>query len=122
MRLKTLVLFFALIHNFALAQNSGLKSIDEVIQGIDSLLEQIDQSTTSPAPVSTPESKPEPNALGRSFRMENELFPEPLRGTSSFDTLPQESEPLPDPQRTPVASGNNPLTQGSGHAECTRLQ
>lgn len=110
MRLKTLILFFALIHNFALAQNSGLKSIDEVIQGIDSLLEQIDQSTTSPAPVSTPESKPEPNALGRSFRMENELFPEPLRGTSSFDTLPQESEPLPDPQRNPVASGSNPLT------------
>jgi hypothetical protein len=41
MRPILLITFFAAISCNAFAQGPGLKSIDEVIQGIDTLLEQI---------------------------------------------------------------------------------
>ena len=51
MNIKRLTLIFIFCFNFIFAQESGLKSIDEVIQGIDSLLEQIDQQTAISQPV-----------------------------------------------------------------------
>ena len=79
---KKLTLIFVFCSNFIFAQQSGLKSIDEVIQGIDSLLEQIDQQAVVPQSNESSASLPSrSNELDRSFRVENELFPESLRGS-----------------------------------------
>ena len=53
--MKPSKLLFILVFsaNFIFAQQAGLKSIDEVIQGIDSLLEQIDQRTVNTPPAET---------------------------------------------------------------------
>ena len=102
----TLIFRFFFCTNFIFAQQSGFKSIDEVIQGIDSLLEQIDQQTTVPQPVNTPANLPaRSNELDRSFRVENELFPESLRGSDdvALDNQPVDIT-LPDVNTAPVVS------------------
>ena len=104
---KRFTLIFVFCTNFIFAQQSGFKSIDEVIQGIDSLLEQIDQQTTVPQPVNTPANLPaRSNELDRSFRVENELFPESLRGSDdvALDNQQPVDITLPEVNTAPVVS------------------
>ena len=109
MRPILLITFFAAISCNAFAQGPGLKSIDEVIQGIDTLLEQIDQSDEQSSNVSaSPESRSS-NELDRSFRLENELIPKSLRGTTSRPSIETQTDVSPEIVTTPRA----PLVQSS---------
>jgi len=113
MKSKRLTLIFVFCTNFIFAQQSGLKSIDEVIQGIDSLLEQIDQQTAVTQPVNSPANLPtRSNELDRSFRVENELFPESLRGSDdlSLDNQQPESTILPEVKSTPLSSPDRSIS------------
>ena len=101
------------------AQGPELKSIEEVISGIDSLLEEIDRSSEGELNQDTQITEdtnnlfPEPS---RSFRVENELLPEELRSSvnevpvnqvgmpSSNEVLPPPLYPAPNP---------SPVTQPS---------
>ncbi len=72
--------FFSL--QFIFAQDAELKSIEEVISGIDSLLEEIDNSSKS----ESQDTELKNDALqndslnnSRSYRLENELLPKELR-------------------------------------------
>ena len=72
--------FFSL--QFIFAQDAELKSIEEVISGIDSLLEEIDNSSRS----ESQDTELKNDALqndslnnSRSYRLENELLPKELR-------------------------------------------
>ena len=77
-------LFFlaGFIGHICAAQSSDLKSIEEVISGIDSLLEQIDESSSIKSE-STKLKNQELQSTNppdqRSYRLENELMPEELR-------------------------------------------
>ena len=108
MNIKRLTLIFIFCFNFIFAQESGLKSIDEVIQGIDSLLEQIDQQTAISEPVNQSPVPSRSSELGRSFRVENELFPESLRDSvdPSIDIQQPENTTLPEVLSAPVPSAN----------------
>ncbi|MEK9773793.1 MAG: hypothetical protein VW576_09550 [Opitutae bacterium] len=90
-----------------LGQDPELKSIEEVISGIDSLLEEIDRSSESELEESTKLndalSKDFPGS-SQSFRVENELLPVELRdsvndtpveqvGMPAFITAPQQVQP-----------------------------
>ena len=77
-------LFFlaGFIGHICAAQSSDLKSIEEVISGIDSLLEQIDESSSikSESTKLKNQELQSTNPPGqRSYRLENELMPEELR-------------------------------------------
>jgi len=75
--------FFFCITNLCFGQEPELKSIEDVISGIDSLLQEIDRSSeidlkqTEDLNQALQSDSPESS---RSFRVENELLPEELRG------------------------------------------
>jgi hypothetical protein len=92
MRPIILLTLFAATLRFLSAQGSELKSIDEVIQGIDSLLEQIDQTNEESSIIPSVNEPSVKDGLGRSFRVEDELLPEPLRGKPSQDNSPKPVE------------------------------
>ncbi|MDA8807056.1 hypothetical protein N9N55_07510 [Opitutales bacterium] len=64
------------------AQDAELKSIEEVISGIDSLLEEIDNSSNSESQATDIKNDAlQKDSLdnSRSYRLENELLPKELR-------------------------------------------
>ena len=80
--LKFILITFFTLFSFLLGQDSELKSIEEVISGIDSLLEQIDDSTEAETKQLDQKSdllQSEFLNNTRSYRSENELLPEELR-------------------------------------------
>ena len=99
------------------AQEPELKSIEDVISGIDSLLEEIDRSSeeelkdTQDINQALLNDSPESS---RSFRVENELLPEELRTTvndvpvNQVGVLPQAPTPASNPQSSPVPQSSQP--------------
>ncbi len=81
-QIKLIVVSSLFSLQFIFAQDAELKSIEEVISGIDSLLDEIDNSSNSESQATDLKN----NALqkdslnnSRSYRLENELLPKELR-------------------------------------------
>ena len=121
--LRYISIFFVGIH-FAYPQEPELKSIEEVISGIDSLLEEIDRSSESDLDKSlqiNEELNGDYPESSRSFRAENELLPEELRtsvnetpvgqlGASPY-SVPTDSSFIKTPPSAPFAEqGTLPRT------------
>ena len=104
----TLVLTSLCISVFA--QEPELKSIEEVISGIDSLLEEIDASTETSLEDTDASGDPQPinqpNLSPGSFRLENELLPLELRAPVSTQSV--ESLGMPAEQRSTPLSNSAP--------------
>ncbi len=84
MRMLKYISIFLVVNQFIYSQEPELKSIEEVISGIDSLLEEIDRSSESDLDNSEQlNERLQKDATGssRSFRVENELLPEGLRNS-----------------------------------------
>ena len=108
---------FFLCASMGFAQEPELKSIEDVISGIDSLLEEIDRSSeeelkdTQDVNQALLNDSPESS---RSFRVENELLPEELRTTvndvpvNQVGVLPQAPTPASNPQTSPVPQSPQP--------------
>ena len=99
------------------AQDSEVKSIDQVIQGIDSLLDEIDRSNETPQFAPNPISQPRgsflpsrsttpPANLDGSFRVENELMPSNLRQNTP-EVLVNEEDINPDADIQPTILDDN---------------
>ena len=111
MKFITSLSIFFLCASIGFAQEPELKSIEDVISGIDSLLEEIDRSSeeelkdTQDVNQALLNDSPESS---RSFRVENELLPEELRTTvndvpvNQVGVLPQAPTPAPNLQNSPV--------------------
>lgn len=110
-------LFFVLLGSFFSSlllqanEDPQLKSIEEVISGIDALLEEIDDSSETPVQVAPQERDFEADdpASERSFRLENELLPVELRqpvNQQPVDSLgfvsPVPVNPAPSPAVVPA--------------------
>jgi len=114
--ITSLSIFF-LCASMGFAQEPELKSIEDVISGIDSLLEEIDRSSeeelkdTQDVNQALLNDSPESS---RSFRVENELLPEELRTTvndvpvNQVGVLPQAPTPASNPQTPPVPQSPQP--------------
>ena len=97
------------------AQDAELKSIEEVISGIDSLLEEIDNSSNSESQATDIKNDAlQKDSLdnSRSYRLENELLPKELR--NPINEIPVEAvgepsflQPSPD-LITPTSIRNSP--------------
>ncbi|MDA8989510.1 hypothetical protein N9H22_03500 [Opitutales bacterium] len=97
------------------AQDAELKSIEEVISGIDSLLEEIDNSSNSESQATDIKNDAlQKDSLdnSRSYRLENELLPKELR--NPINEIPVEAvgepsflQPSPD-LITPTSVRNSP--------------
>ena len=97
------------------AQDAELKSIEEVISGIDSLLEEIDNSSNSESQATDLKNDAlQKDSLdnSRSYRLENELLPKELR--NPINEIPVEAvgepsflQPSPD-LITPTSIRNSP--------------
>ena len=97
------------------AQDAELKSIEEVISGIDSLLEEIDNSSNSESQATDIKNDAlQKDSLdnSRSYRLENELLPKELR--NPINEIPVEAvgepsflQPSPD-SITPPSIRNSP--------------
>ena len=117
MKFITSLSIFFLCASIVFAQEPELKSIEDVISGIDSLLEEIDRSSeeelkdTQDVNQALLNDSPESS---RSFRVENELLPEELRTTvndvpvNQVGVLPQAPTPAPNLQNSPVPQSPQP--------------
>ncbi len=98
-------------------QQPELKSIEEVISGIDSLLEEIDASNESGTEAEQSDSGElqsidDQGLNSRSFRLENELFPAELRSPLSETPVPVVAPERPTFQQDlqPSRPANSPTT------------
>ena len=100
MRIFSLFLIFTYLASavFVFAQEPELKSIEEVISGIDSLLEEIDASTETVEESMGDSNELQPieqeNLNSRSFRLENELLPVELRAPVSAQSVENLGSPV----------------------------
>jgi hypothetical protein len=112
-----LVLSYLTLSVYVFGQEPELKSIEEVISGIDSLLEEIDASTEVGEEgldeTGTLQSIGQQDTNSRSFRLENELLPPELRAPVSSQSVeslgaPSTSQPnplsFPAPVSRPIVS------------------
>ncbi len=104
-RLTSIFHIFAifLVHGILWGQGSQLQSIEDVISGIDSLLQEID-GAANPAG----DSAPVPPTEDRPFRAENELMPrefikepEPISAPPQEQISPSPQKSIPDEQNEP---------------------
>jgi outer membrane protein assembly factor BamD (BamD/ComL family) len=96
------------------AQESQLQSIEDVISGIDSLLQEIDGATS---PVVS--ESPLPTAENRPFRVEDELMPKELIKEIEPTAVALEEQPVSRPQSSPT--GNQPLVQPGRTTDFSKL-
>ena len=100
MRMLKYILIFLVVNQFIYSQEPELKSIEEVISGIDSLLEEIDRSSESDLDNTEQlNERLQNDATGssRSFRVENELLPEGLRNSVNETPVDQVGVAPPSP-------------------------
>lgn len=103
MRMLKYISIFLVVNQFIYSQEPELKSIEEVISGIDSLLEEIDRSSESDLDNSEQlNERLQKDATGssRSFRVENELLPEGLRNSVNDTPVDQVGVAPPSPPVT----------------------
>ena len=103
MRMLKYISIFLAVNQFIYSQEPELKSIEEVISGIDSLLEEIDRSSESDLDNSEQlNERLQKDATGssRSFRVENELLPEGLRNSVNDTPVDQVGVAPPSPPVT----------------------
>jgi hypothetical protein len=109
LKLVLITLFIPFL--FLIGQDSELKSIEEVISGIDSLLEEIDNSTEAETQQLDQRSEllqsDFPNNT-RSYRSENELLPEELRKPVSEEPVNNIGQ-LPAPAQPLLLEASQPL-------------
>ena len=111
MRMLKYILIFLVVNQFIYSQEPELKSIEEVISGIDSLLEEIDRSSESDLDNTEQlNERLQNDATGssRSFRVENELLPEGLRNSVNETPVDQVGVAPPSPPVTNAFSNSQP--------------
>lgn len=84
---SVLLFLFSLNNSLWSQDEPELKSIDEVIQGIDSLLGDMDKSRSTPTPRIPTIEKAGEDEINRSFRLGNELMPDIFLDEESVDSL-----------------------------------
>ncbi len=84
---SVLLSLFSLNNTLWSQDEPELKSIDEVIQGIDSLLGDMDKSRSTPTPRIPTIEKAGEDEIDRSFRLGNELMPDIFLDEESVDSL-----------------------------------